>query len=317
MRVNKLISTLLVAAISGFMPALAQDNTDDEWRKRSDEGWFFYNELPPEEEPEEPEKTEIPPAPPPTPPEPTQPSPAIMNTAWLKENLPVYLNQAIDDPTPENVEAYYLLQKLALDRAQVFSQVTARVVTGHPVLDQNNRRPTSTSGGNALDREAEKNKREILASLSDRMGLFVFLDDTANSALQLQIVEYFETSAGYGTVKISIDPFDEAAFNRGVRPDHGHAAEFGVSTYPSIYAVSPDGRRDQIAGNSISMTELFDRTLISAHRLNILSDEEYFSTQKFNHRDEDIPTRADTDENTPFTSEAVRSALNAQGDYRE
>jgi conjugal transfer pilus assembly protein TraF len=58
---------------------------------------------------------------------------------------------AVDNPTPENVEAYFLLQRLALDRASKFGEMQQRVVMGNPFIDEEGRRSQTSFGGQQLD----------------------------------------------------------------------------------------------------------------------------------------------------------------------
>ena len=53
--------------------------------------------------------------------------PQPLSSAWLKQNLEHYLNQAIDDPSPENVAAFYYLQRVMMDKAERFKIGRAHV----------------------------------------------------------------------------------------------------------------------------------------------------------------------------------------------
>lgn len=103
--------------------------------------------------------------------------------AWIKKNLPVYRDRAIDNPTDSNVQAYYYLQRVMMDKASQFSEASSRVIMKDPFLDEDSRRPVATYAANALNREVTSNKDKVLRSLGNKVGLFFFLNRTAFSAL--------------------------------------------------------------------------------------------------------------------------------------
>ncbi|MFX4226466.1 MAG: conjugal transfer protein TraF [Porticoccaceae bacterium] len=104
-------------------------------------GWHFYDDPEPEPEielvePQQPtgpkvetsdEKPELGGA--------SSSGPAPMSAEWLKENMPRLLNQALDNPTRENLEAYYGAQRVMMDKAERFTLEAEKVVIGNPMLD--------------------------------------------------------------------------------------------------------------------------------------------------------------------------------------
>lgn len=66
-----------------------------------------------------------------------------LSVAWLRKNLEKYRDQAIDVPSPENVAAYFYLQRVMMDKAHRFTDVAHEVVISDPRLDENVRRPIS------------------------------------------------------------------------------------------------------------------------------------------------------------------------------
>ena len=66
-----------------------------------------------------------------------------LSVAWLRKNLEKYRDQAIDTPSPENVAAYFYLQRVMMDKAHRFTDVAHEVVISDPRLDENVRRPIS------------------------------------------------------------------------------------------------------------------------------------------------------------------------------
>ena len=65
-----------------------------------------------------------------------------------------YRDKAIDNPSPENVAAYYYLQRVMMDKAQRFTDMARRVVMSDPLLDENQRRPIATFAANEANYQA-------------------------------------------------------------------------------------------------------------------------------------------------------------------
>ena len=51
--------------------------------------------------------------------------------------IPKYLSRAVDDPTQENVEAFFLLQRRAMDKAERFQKMAEQVRVGNREALQN------------------------------------------------------------------------------------------------------------------------------------------------------------------------------------
>jgi conjugal transfer pilus assembly protein TraF len=110
-------ATLLLMGLA--VPAWA-DQVGQPFFQGKEEGWFWYKD--PKERP-----VQLPPKsmlPLPAKPKETEP----LSVEWLKKQMPVLLDRAIDNPTRENVEAYLYAQRLAMDKSQRFAEMSQRVV---------------------------------------------------------------------------------------------------------------------------------------------------------------------------------------------
>jgi conjugal transfer pilus assembly protein TraF len=117
-------------------------------------GWF-WRETPPATPPARPTKPHAPPPIPaetPTPSPRQSPEPSPLTAAWFRQNLDRFRDRALDDPSPENVAAYYYLQRVMLDKAHRFTDVARQVVMADPNLDENRRRPIGTFAANEANR---------------------------------------------------------------------------------------------------------------------------------------------------------------------
>lgn len=252
------------------------------WLDRKAEGWFFYNE---ETEPEEPDPKEIKPPPVTTPspvvvPVPQGPPP--LSSAWLRENLGKYLDAAVDNPSPENVAAYFYLQNYAMSKASQFTDVSQEVVLGNSTLDQIGRRPLATFGTMAVDSETSKTKKEVLQSVAQIAGLFLFLDGSQVSAKQYQVVKAFNHAHGFDTVPILVADNPALSHEQNLRSDTGQANALGISTFPATVLVSVDGSTDTIATGPISLPELEERVLVGAKRIGLIDQSILATTRPYN-----------------------------------
>jgi len=166
---------LLIAPVAS---SWGQASDAGRYFERGEEGWFWYE---PEPEPApEPTIDDTPLAAEPVPkPGPTESTiveeidpvdPTPLSTAWFRANLDDYRDQALDDPSPDNVEAYLYLQRIALERAGSFAEASAAATVKDPWLvagcqfraaDRDLRRPSHRrpSRDGAHDRIGRAGKR--------------------------------------------------------------------------------------------------------------------------------------------------------------
>ena len=274
------IRTALAALLVGptAMPASAQPTQQPAgFYQDHGRGWFWYEIEPEEPEPPEPEEPKLAPqlpsvvqtpAPLPAPdPVPAQPTlPAFGSAAWLRENLPKYRDRALDDPSPENVRAYYVLQRLTMDKAQAFTDMAQRVVIGDPLLDEVGRRPTATYGANEMNRVAGEATDKELGAIAQTVGIwFFFRSDCAYCHQQATVMEMLARTAGFSIVPISLDgrPLPGGQFP-DFKVDRGQAAQLAVERTPTIVLVKPPDGFVTIARGMLSLQELKRRILTGA-----------------------------------------------------
>ena len=152
----------------------------------------------------------------PTPPIPPQnqqiqsviPEPSPLSADWFRKNLERYRDKAIDDPSPENVAAYYYLQRVMMDKAQRFTDVARRVVMSAPLLDENQRRPIATFAANEANYQAGLASEQALAMVAKQAGiLFFFRSDCRYCHIQAPLI-YGTIGAGFHTEKSFRIPSD-------------------------------------------------------------------------------------------------------------
>ena len=271
-----------------FCCALPAAALTGSWYERHSEGWHWYNEPPVEEEAknlpsvsEDPKEESSSPLPKPTPSEQKPAGPIPFSSAWLEEMMPKYLSNAVDDPTPENVEAFFILQRLAMDKAERFQKVAEQVRIGNKLIDESERRPTSSFGLQTVDREAESRRQALLAKISNIAGLFFFYkEDCPFCEKQGPILKHLE-GKGFDVLAISIGggKLQTARFQSEL-VDSGQAAMLSVESTPSIFLVHPESTTFALIGSSLlSLPDLEERIILIAQRNQWITEEEVEATR--------------------------------------
>lgn len=300
-------------ALGGIFPvetALA----NSPFYKNNQEGWYFYNEEVPEE-PTEDRRVAPPVSPPPKQKETTREPVARevipeslsktaavplenekLTVAKMKELLPVYMNAALDNPSPANVTRYFLLQKLAMDKASKFSEIAQRVTTANPMLDENTRRPTGSFIANEMNVRAADNRDALLAGMKSRkVALWFFYDPTDKiSQKQAGVVEAFKKKHNMLVVPIASKDIplpNDILKNYKVNTDQMQT--LGIKALPSFYLVQLPNRFIPIGQGGLSLEDMQERTMLASVRTGIISEREFESTQAFN----DVNDLADLDLN--------------------
>ena len=267
----------------------------------SADGWYWYKDPPEEPEPEP--EAELPPAPPPIEvvkipepvplealPPPTEqpqsapPPPPAGSVEFLRQAMPEALDLATDNPTPENVERFLLLQKIALDRSEQFSEMVSMVSTGHPELDEGRRRPRQDTFAKNLEEQAEGHKREVLTELFQKNALIMFLDKNCSSC-GLMGENFFRMQQTHGLVwqAISMDGTvlpPEMDVQQSF--DAGLAASLGVANGGAVFLASPPNTYIPVTWNPTGGAEIADRILMVARRSGLVSEDAYRAAQPVN-----------------------------------
>lgn len=248
-----------------------------------EQGWHFYRD------PEKPQPQPAPPSPPPPeaprdieviapPPAAAPAGPKPLSAAWLKENLPRYQMQAIDDPSPQNVELVAYLQRLSMDKAERYSQAMMQVPINNPALDEYARSALSAVQRDQVDKTISEKKRALLAWLSNRFGIWYFFQSTCPyCARQEPILDRVTERTGLSIFPISLDGGPMASG----KPDPyvvnaGHAERLGVMTTPTMMlADTATGEVYNLAAGLRTVGDLEDRILELAKQHRWITEAQY------------------------------------------
>ncbi|HCE7247000.1 TPA: conjugal transfer protein TraF [Pseudomonas aeruginosa] len=253
------------------------------------EGWFWYKD--PKEDEEEEKKLPPPPPPPPAPTKDEEPEaasqpeqPAIFSVKWLRENLDTYRDIAIDSPTEENVSRYYYMQRMMMDKASKFSEMSSKVIMKDPFLDEDSRRPVATYAANAMNKMAADSRDKVLKDLSQKLGLFYFFkSDCVLCVEQAGVLQSLNHATGISVIPVSMD--GENLPNGGFaeyRVDSGQAEKLGIFQAPALALAIPPDKSEIVGYGAITLDVLYNRILIAAKDANVIDQKTFASTQPVN-----------------------------------
>jgi conjugal transfer pilus assembly protein TraF len=177
----------------------------------------------------------------------------------IRKTIKRSLDQAIIDPTPENVEKYIALQNQMSERANKFSNTWQKVLLNHPELNYSITHPTNNVALQVYHENESKEKISALTQFSQRSGLFFFYRSTCQYCQRFApILKHFAEVHHIVVVPITMDGVSLPEFPDS-RQDSGQAAKFQVSVEPSLYAVDPKTHKAfPVAFGLTSETELLD-----------------------------------------------------------
>ena len=234
--------------------------------ERKGEGWYWYQDPK-----EKTSKKPLPVAPTKAEAQPKKDEP--FSVAWLRKNLPIFREHAIDSPTQENIEAYMYAQRVAMDKSQNFAEATQRVVYADPFLDENNRVPMSSFAKPAFLLSVEKSGNAALNELAKTGGLWMFFDSKCDYCkVQAHILNRVAKKHGFLTKFISLDGKGTPEIPEFVK-DNGHAAMLNMRVTPTTVLVVPPKTYLIVSQGMMAETQLEERILVAAESQNLLSPE--------------------------------------------
>ena len=137
--------------------------------------------------------------------------------------------KAILEPTPDNVIAYVRYQREQLDRASTFTDVWERAIWQHADLDYTLQRPVDTLGKTAWLAQRKTDQEAVMASLSERYGLFLFYSASCGACEVFSpIVRTLADKYNISVLAVSMDGGPNPNFPRFV-VNHGQYQKMGLS----------------------------------------------------------------------------------------
>ena len=246
-------------------------------------GWFWRESQPEPKKPEFIAPKPSNPNPPPIQDFPNSSSPEAspFSAAWFRKNLEHYRDKAIDDPSAENVAAYFYLQRVMMDKANRFTDVARQVVMSDPMLDENQRRPIATFAANETNRLAGVTTERALNTVALQAGiLFFFRSDCPYCHIQAPLLAVLEKRFGFKVYAVSLDgkPMPGDLY-QDFHTDRGQANLLGVISTPAMYLMKPPDDLLPLSQGALSLDELTGRILQAAHESGWIDDAVFDATR--------------------------------------
>ena len=320
----KIIIAASLAVTALTAPVAAQTNSLSKGQDPA-QGWHFYDDPEPLPEVEEDLAKPTPTTPISKPADTasesvviTSPGPEPMSAEWLKANMPKLLNKALDEPTPENLEAYFGAQRVMMDKAERFTLEAEKTVIGNPMLDESIRRPLSTFGVHAIDQQAGITKKEVLASIAQEAGILSFFASYCPYCkAQSPVLKLFAETFGFSILPVSTDGGpDPAASFVDYKMNVDQAQQLNISTTPTILLYVPGKGTEVVSIGLTSRVELEDRTILAAQKIGLISDYTAGTTKPVNPLGSPVDfkeLRGVSIEDTTRIAEVLRQKLRGAG----
>ena len=189
--------------------------------------------------------------------------PARERLAAIGTQLEELKARAILEPSPENVTAYVRFQREQLDRSSMFADVWQRALWQDPGLDYTLQRPVSTLGKRAWIDERKSDRDRVMASLSQRYGLFYFFASSCGACdIFSPILKAVSDKYGLSVLAVSTDGGPSATFP-GYMVDSGQYEKLGLGTdrqVPALVLFDSVTKQPMPIGYGIlSQDEIMDR----------------------------------------------------------
>ncbi len=263
----------LAALLLPFFAHADQVSESSATDTKPDRGWFFYekeSELKPNEEKKaESQKQEV---------DESKKSESKaekhpVDVAWLRKNLPILQDRAIDSPTRENLAAYYFARRAMMDKSQRYSEAAQQFVYSEPMLDENNRVPQGQANKDQFLNAVFKAKQASLKYLAGEAGLFMFFESTCEfCATQARTINTIAKHYNFTVKYISVDGKGMPETPSWV-PDNGHARMLDLKVYPTTVLVVPPKTYLIVSQGMMANDQLEDRILTAAQSSKLLPDD--------------------------------------------
>lgn len=217
-------------------------------------GWQFYNLPKPPKEKQLKKQLEISP--------PLKELSASEQIELIQKKLKEAKDNAIMNPTPDNIATYKVYQDYFVEKATAFSVKWEEMLLKYPELDYNIK--NSFYNASVPIKEAIRRKEEVNAIelVNQTYGFFFFY--RGNNPLDNKLSEIIKTFAAQyklTIIPISVDGRINAEFPES-RRDMGQAMKMGIKHFPALYLVNPKkGDYKPIAYGFITPDDLARRVL--------------------------------------------------------
>jgi conjugal transfer pilus assembly protein TraF len=179
----------------------------------------------------------------------------LTTTKDIREALERLKDEAVINPTKENVLAYLAAQQYVMEKGSTFADMARRVVWETAELDYSLRRPTNALAIDAFKSERRETRDRSIARLARENGLFFFFRSDCPYCHQLApILRYLQDVHQIEVFAVSLDGGRLPQFP-DARPDNGISRVLEVSQVPALFLSSKTERRVQPIGYGVLAAE--------------------------------------------------------------
>lgn len=200
---------------------------------------------------------------------------------WLQENYKKLEEQAIDNPTDDNVAAYLYVKRITMDKSQRFSEKVTEVTNQDPLLNENNRIPYASTGAQSIRNASKLAQEQAVRELAVQGGLVIFVDGSCRfCVMQLPVIKALKDNYGVETLVVSLDGTRPKGYVGPIVRDNGLYRKLDLRLTPSIvYVHRPKGYvggKDNnvyriVSQGFYAQDELVKQIAFAGHSTNILS----------------------------------------------
>lgn len=214
-----------------------------------------------------------------TTPEPPMPGSA----AWIRDNIEIYKERALDNPDDlDAVRAYALLDRMMNERSLRFADSFRTVQHTDPWLQLDYGSAGTRPNARLLrTREERREMRDIWADASDRVGLIIFVkNECIYCDVFVGTLDRAAQNRGLNVLAVNVngDPVEYPFFEEFYSQEM--IDEFGVTTVPSVYLYDREtGEHRLVSVGAYAETEFKRRLTIHAYDMGALSTEQFNRTQ--------------------------------------
>ncbi|QHM74020.1 type-F conjugative transfer system pilin assembly protein TraF [Mixta intestinalis] len=248
---RKLISLTLL--ISTLPLHAAEKNRSNGYYYDPAVGWYWYNK-PVEKEQDEQQM--------PLPSSPSQQENATQKMKRLQAYRDNLINEAMLNPTVENIRRYKIVQDWMVNQASVFASRWEKVLLDNPELDYSLKHPFYNGTANIQYTEQRRKQQTAIRYVNQRYGVFFFyrgnepLDNRLGS-----VVKEFSEEFGLPVIPVTVDGRVNPDLP-DTRQNRGQAEKMEIGHFPAIYLVEPRTKKYQpLAYGFITQDDLARRVL--------------------------------------------------------
>lgn len=268
-----MIHVLLCALLSLTVSDLEAGEQLHHWYGRKAEGWFWKDEKNDGEA--------IAPLPESTPSLPAIPSPPKnpedqpLTAAWFRKHLGEVRDQALDDPSPDKVRRFFLLQKTLLDKAETFAQTARSIVLADPYLNERSGHQNGLAGSNP-EADARGQSRDLaLGQIAQKSGLlFVVRSDCPYCHRMAPLISALSSRFGFHLITLSLDGKPLSGLPADTfRHDPGFAERHGIRVTPVLYLMKVPDAVEPVMEGSGTLLDLEERLIAAGYRLSLIDQD--------------------------------------------